>query len=176
MIINYGHRGWSKRDMMPVKYCIDPFKSSLLRTLRDHCIFGLYTLNFHLRSHAVEGLQTLCTMFESNPTPSDPHSMISNMLTVRSWGRRDTCMNEKVRRVGCRIDWAQPELKVLSFGRKKEAENARSIKCWRMGHTLWTMGKGSLLSILSVLRDRETLEEVLPFVKAFSVGLRKICL
>lgn len=55
------HKGWSKKQLMELKYCVEQFKRSLVRTCSHHCNFGLYTLTFHLLDKVLEDLQAFGT-------------------------------------------------------------------------------------------------------------------
>lgn len=93
-------KGWVEQQLMQLNYCLEQFKRALVRTFRDHCIFGLYTVTLHLLGQVVEGLQPFDTLSVLPASPFEQYSLNINnaykqtssrraRVGVRQWGWQD---------------------------------------------------------------------------------------
>lgn len=81
----------------------------------DHCSFGLYTLKSHLLDHIVKDLQACGTLYVLESPWFEKYNVNVNHAYSQTSGRRDWCMNDTMRMVGCRQASSQTDLRMLSL-------------------------------------------------------------
>lgn len=121
----YRSKRWSARQLMQPKHGIKELEWSLLKTFFNHCNFGSYTLKFHLVNQVGKDLRAsryiTCircqTVWAVHRDVKHPYRQTS--------GRWDTGMDEKVRLVGCLMDWRQTDGRRLFLKGKREPENCK---------------------------------------------------
>lgn len=74
---NYS-KPWSEEQLMKVKYSMEQFKISLVRTFSDHCNFQLYLLNFHLLYQVVADLWEFGTLLALDTSMFEQYNLNLN--------------------------------------------------------------------------------------------------
>lgn len=90
----------------------------------DHPNIGLYSLNVHVQNYVLKDFRAFDTLLVFDSSLLEQY-IVKIKYTYRHISRRmDTNMNERTKIVGCRTNWKQTDLRMLSLKGEREV-----VKC-----------------------------------------------